>query len=276
MILKEVSSDELLWCVKERLNIIFSNSYNKTLGQGLFDSKKLELAPFKPILFESWDDWERDPLKNRSWQWRLNWLSFLSYLMGYHRVIENNAVLDFARDAIQSWLDNYLHTDTSYSFEFIWHDHGTALRAEQLVLFTYYCQEYAPSWSHEHAEFLRCVERALVVHGEVLAKESFYSEHTNHGLEQSRVLLLLSTVFDGEKATEWQQLALHRIRSELEFSFTSEGVHVENSPAYHIFVFKVFLGIIKDYPASVLGNLAEQFDQFSAKALSFITVGCRL
>lgn len=271
MILKEVSSDELLWCVKERLNIIFSNSYNKTLGQGLFDSKKLELAPFKPILFESWDDWERDPLKNRSWQWRLNWLSFLSYLMGYHRVIENNAVLDFARDAIQSWLDNYLHTDTSYSFEFIWHDHGTALRAEQLVLFTYYCQEYAPSWSHEHAEFLRCVERALVVHGEVLAKESFYSEHTNHGLEQSRVLLLLSTVFDGEKATEWQQLALHRIRSELEFSFTSEGVHVENSPAYHIFVFKVFLGIIKDYPASVLGNLAEQFDQFSAKALSFIT-----
>jgi hypothetical protein len=36
-------------------------------------------------------------------------------------------------------------------------------------------------------------------------------------------------------------------------------------------VFKVFLGIIKDYPADMLGDLAAQFDQFSAKALGYIT-----
>ena len=76
---------------------------------------------------------------------------------------------------------------------------------------------------------------------------------------------------EGEQAKEWQQIAIRRISSELTFAFTDEGVHVENSPAYHVFVFKVFLGIIEDYPEEMFGDLAEQFDQFSAKALSFIT-----
>ncbi|AQS50880.1 hypothetical protein PAEH1_03600 [Paenalcaligenes hominis] len=233
--------------------------------------QQLELAPFKAVPFSGWGDWEQDPFNNRSWQWRLNWLSFLSYLMAYHRASGDEAVLDFSRGAIQSWLDAYLETDTSYPFEFIWHDHATALRAEQLVLFVYYCREHAPEWASKHAEFLTYVEQALMVHGQWLAKDSFYSEHTNHGLEQARVLLLLGTVFEGDQAQEWQQIAIQRISSELTFSFTDEGVHVENSPAYHIFVFKVFLGIIKDYPEEVLGDMAEQFSQFSAKALSFIT-----
>ena len=262
---------EIERCVQKKLQQLSNHSGNKTLGEKLVVKQQLELAPFKAVPFSGWGDWEQDPLNNRSWQWRLNWLSFLTYLMAYHRASGDEAVLDSARVAIQSWLDAYLETDTSYSFEFIWHDHATALRAEQFVLFAYYCREYAPEWASKHTEFLRILELALVVHGQWLAKDSFYSEHTNHGLEQARVLLLLGTVFEGKQAQEWQQVAIRRISSELTFAFTDEGVHVENSPAYHIFVFKVFLGIIKDYPEEVLADLAEQFTQFSAKALSFIT-----
>ena len=262
---------EIERCVKEKLENAVSAPSNMALGETLFAKKQLELAPFATVAFTDWGNWEQDPLNNRSWQWRLNWLSFLSYLLAHHRATGDDAVLSFSREAIQSWLDTYLETDTSYPFEFIWHDHATALRAEQLVLFAYYCREQAPEWAEQHAEFLAYLERALVVHGKWLAKDSFYSEHTNHGLEQARVLLLLGTVFEGKQALEWQQIATRRISSELEFSFTREGVHVENSPAYHIFVFKVFLSIIKDYPADVLGGLAEEFSQFSAKALSFIT-----
>lgn len=271
MLLKKSSSSELIRCVASKLEQASNASSNASLGKSLFAQKKLELAPFSAIKFSSWGNWEQDPLTNRSWQWRLNWLSFLSYLMAYHRASEDDAVLNFAREAIQSWLDTYLETDTSYPFEFIWHDHATALRAEQLVLFIYYCKDNAPAWAAQHADFLQYVEQALLVHGEWLAKDSFYSEHTNHGLEQARVLLLLGTVFKGEQASQWQKIAILRINSELNFAFTDEGVHVENSPAYHIFVFKVFMGIIKDYPAEVLGDLAEQFEQLSAKALSFIT-----
>lgn len=269
--IKRFKDPSLELCVNKKLELLLSSASNQELGGKLFNKKQLELAPFKAVDFADWSNWEQDPLKNRSWQWRLNWLSFLSYLMAYHRSSGDNAVLSFASEAIRSWLDAYLKSDTSYPFEFIWHDHATALRAEQLVFFTYYCRIHAPEWAEQQSEFLEYIEYALEVHGQWLAKDSFYSEHTNHGLEQARVLLLLGTVFDGEQAKEWQQLAISRISSELAFSFTDEGVHKENSPAYHIFVFKVFIGIIKDYPASVLGDLAEQFSQFSAKALSFIT-----
>ncbi len=246
-------------------------------GQLYFEEGFLQLGSFDPVELCLEDanssDWEQDPLNNRSWQWRFNWLSFVSNLIAFHQVSSNQEVLDVARTAIESWLDCYLETDADYRFEFIWHDHGTALRAEQLVLFFYYCREYAPEWAEQHIEFLQYLERAVVVHGEWLAKDSFYSEHTNHGLEQARVLLFIGTLFAEEmaQAGKWQNTALQRISSELEFAFTSEGVHVENSPAYHVFVFKVFIGIIKDYPAGVLGDLADQFEQFSAKALNFIT-----
>lgn len=271
MKVKSGASPALERCVNQKLEEMTLAISNKSLGEALFVTRKLELAPFTAVDFAGWADWEQDPLKNRSWQWRLNWLSFISYLLGYHRSSGNDEVLSFTREAVQSWLDSYLGTDTCYPFEFIWHDHATALRAEQLVLFAYYCREAAPAWTQQNADFLQYLERALVVHGEWLAKESFYSKHTNHGLEQARVLLLLGTVFEGEQGSEWRQIAIRRISSELTFSFTSEGVHVENSPGYHIFVFKVFLSIIKDYPKEMLGDLADQFSQFSIKALSFIT-----
>lgn len=271
MFFKSMSCHELSRCVHLKMEEVSSSSVNRKLGEALFERKQLKLSTFDPVEVSGWNDWEKDPLSNRSWQWRLNWLSFLPYLMAYHRDYKDDEVLGFSREAVLSWLDSYLGTDESYPFEFIWHDHATALRAEQLVLFAYYCLEHASKWASEHSEFLDYLEQSLVVHGQWLAKESFYSEHTNHGLEQARVLLLLGTVFEGELAREWQKIAIRRISSELEFSFTPEGVHVENSPAYHIFVFKVFAGIIKDYPAEVLGDLAEQFDQFSVKALNFIT-----
>ena len=269
--LKVGSAPALERCVQQTLQQLSNNSTNRALGEKLLIKQQLELAPFKAVKFSGWDNWEQDPLNNRSWQWRLNWLSFLSYLMAYHQTTNDDSVLCMAREAIQSWLDTYIKTDISYPFEFIWHDHATALRAEQLALFAYYCRQYARKWAKQNFDFLEYVEQSLIVHGNWLATDSFYSVHTNHGLEQARVLLLLGTIFEGAQSREWQQIAIDRISSELEYSFTWEGVHVENSPAYHIFVFKVFLGIIKNYSEDVLGGLAEQFDQFSAKALSFIT-----
>lgn len=271
MVLKPMYSADLKNCVRNRLVQVLSSTVNQKHGQGLVEARRLELAPFMPVEFVGWGDWEQNPFNNRSWQWRLNWLSFLPQLFAYHSASKNDMALNLARDGVQSWLDSYLLTDMTCSFEFIWHDHATALRAEQLVFFVYYVLLYAPEWGDNNAYFVAYMQHSLFVHGEWLAKDSFYSHNTNHGLEQARVLLLLGTVFDGGQALEWQRIALQRIGSELSFSFTVEGVHVENSPAYHIFVFKVFMGIFEDYSADVLGDLAERFERFSAKALSYIT-----
>ncbi|MDW5378857.1 heparinase II/III family protein [Halomonas sp. HP20-15] len=271
MELKEVKSSALDHCVSKKLSNIVNSKVNISLGEKLHADGQLELAPFKAVSFKGWGAWEQDPLNNRSWQWRLNWLSFIPYLLAYHYSVKNDDILDFACDGVQSWLDEYLSTDQAYPFEFVWHDHATALRTEQLILIYYYCKKFAQEWLNRNKQFQDYIEQALHIHGQWLVKDSFYSEHTNHGLEQARVLLLLGTVCTGVEANEWRKIAVSRISSELAFAFTDEGVHVENSPAYHIFVFKVFIGIIKDYPANLLGNLAKEFDKFSVKALSFIT-----
>lgn len=142
--IKTDTSTDLARCVTQKMEQAAASSSNKALGVRLFAENMLELAPFKAVPFAGWGDWEQDSLNNRSWQWRLNWLSFLPYLMAHHRAVGDDAVLDMGKAAIESWLDTYIDTDTSYPFEFIWHDHATALRAEQLVLFAYYCRVHAP------------------------------------------------------------------------------------------------------------------------------------
>lgn len=252
---------------KKLSTTMINSSYNK-LGKKYFDSGFLKLGDFDLVRISSWSDWEIDPLSNRSWQWRLNWLSFIAFFISHHH---HHEILNEGKKAILSWLDRYLFCDLETKFEFAWHDHGTALRAEQLLLFTLYCIEYAPEWSEENSQFLKQANKALIRHGEKLAEESFYSKHTNHGLEQTRVLMLLALSLDCDKNQLWQSLATTRLKNELDFSFTKEGVHVENSPGYHIFVFKTFLNIIDEYPAEVLGSLAKEFNSLANQALSFIT-----
>ena len=269
--LKSGATSEVSRCVGKPISRVLNRPVNRSLGEKLMLKGQLQLAPFEAIRFDGWGNWEQDPFKNRNWQWRLHWLQFIPYLMAYHHVSGDDAVLDCARDAIASWLDNYLGTDSDYPFEFVWHDHATALRAEQLVLFRYYCSEYAPEWGRKNRRFLTELDGALSVHARLLVEDRFYSKYTNHGLEQSRVLLLLGTVFQGEEPQQWQGTAVERIRGELAASFTGEGVHVENSPAYHIFVFKVFLGIIRDYSEDILGDLGTEFGRFADKAMGFMT-----
>lgn len=257
--------------LSKKLEKIFINKQFQLLGASLFKENKLELSPFEPIPFLGWGNWEQDPFSNRSWQWRLNWLSFLPYLISYHHKSLNVSVLHMAKDAIESWHYKYIDTGVGFPFEFIWHDHCAALRAEQLLLFWHYCNINSKDWLSQHTSFSLALSHSLQVHGERLADESFYSKNTNHGLEQARVLLLLGSCVECDLADEWRELALERINSELNSSFTDEGVHKENSPAYHVFVLKVFIGIAEDYSFQGMGCFGSLFAKISADALRFVT-----
>lgn len=236
------------------------------LGEALVKEKKLQLGPFPSYLItEGFSFWEEDPFKNRSWQWRVHWFEFIYQLLAYFQYSKDNNALMLSQKSIESWWDSYWGKPSN--FEFIKHDHATALRAE--VLLTYYCYvaEHAPSYFSSHKVFFENLYQFLLELKTQLLDPLFYSEHTNHGLEQARVLLLLGTYFQDRGA---QQVAVERISSELEFSFTEEGVHKENSPGYHQFVLKVFLNIIGRFPKDILGDLAKQFDDIGVKALGFL------
>ncbi|MDP5189004.1 heparinase II/III family protein [Rheinheimera baltica] len=257
--------------IKAKILQIIKTPANFDLGSKLVLHQELVLPPFPSTTFNHFSDWECNPFGNRSWQWKLNWFAFIPGLIAYFDKSKDDMAIQLAVKGIKNWITRYIYSDKNHTFEFIWHDHGTALRAEQLVLFYYYYQQYYTKQSTQLESLTEVLQDTLEIHGEKLSSEVFYSSNTNHGLEQSRVLLLLSIVLKGPKATVWRQLAIERISNELKHAFTDEGIHVENSPAYHIFVFKVFINILHQYKNYLPENLNNKFSKISEKALIFIT-----
>lgn len=252
----------------------FSNVDFTRRGARLVANGELVLGPFKAVPMSSAWAWESDPLNDRSWQWRLNWLSFISYLIAHHAESGEVSALKMAVDAAMSWLDHFKVRQSRLGFEFAWHDHGTALRAEQIALLLHYI-ETRGLWDAvaEDATVAATLARACIYHAELLAGESFFSRHTNHGLEQARVLLLISLAVRPawpEDAGRWVDIATQRLIGELRHAFTDEGVHVENSPAYHVFVFKVVLGIVASFSDAGLEALVAWQCDIGPQALEFL------
>ncbi|NLA52330.1 MAG: hypothetical protein GX860_09460 [Alcaligenaceae bacterium] len=252
--------------IKDKYRFILENIHNQTNGAEIVKGQ-LVLKPFKATSIDNWNLWERDPLKNRTWEWLLHSFSFIDQVIAYHYLSGDDAVIDCIKEAIESWEGRYFDL-SGITFEFIWHDHATALRAENFLHLVYYIQNYALDWAEKNIDFLIKLEYMVFWMGAKLAEEDFYTEHTNHGLEQVRVLLLLGMYFHHE---EWLKIAEDRLLSEIKFSFTDEGVHKENSPAYHQFVFKIFLRILEDYPQDTLVEVRKYFTKIAPKALQFLT-----
>lgn len=258
--------------LEKQFQAILANKICVMRGDLFISQSKLVLGSFDAVDISEDIDWQADPLANRTWQWHLNWFSFLGDVIALDHQQPSDTHLDRCAALLADWTEKYLETDLDHPFEFIWHDHATALRAEQVALFLYYVANHRSDWLANNQGLVDRFIYFLQRHGEILSTDSFYSEHTNHGLEQSRVLLLLSTIFfHAAHGLFWRDTAVVRINNELDFSFTEEGVHVENSPAYHYFVFKIFLGIISDYPKYILGELEGKFQDIAIKALVYLT-----
>jgi hypothetical protein len=260
--------------LRDNLNNIIKNLDFSTRGEEIVRSKKVRLGPFPLVDYSL--DWDQNPLENRTWQWRWGSLSALLYIIAYHHTTSDRSALDAGIALIDEWSKLFSDSrpgDKNLS-EFVWHDHGTALRAEHILLFLGYLSELPATQIDKEARehFLHASNSLLERHAAILAEDTFYSAHTNHGLEQARVLLLLASMYEDvwQHAMTWQTTALARLQSELDFAFTSEGVHVENSPAYHIFVFKTFISIVQTYTKTGHSELAKAFVPKARKILEYI------
>lgn len=251
---------------------ISKNSVRAENGRIFIESNVLKLPFFDEFQLQGQFDWEMDPFENRTWQWQLNSFFFITDIIAYDCQAPNRANVFKAVSLIKSWGARFLDIFYNSKFEFAWHDHGSAMRVEQILLLIRHAEEKHHDFFDEYPEVYDYLSHFLYIHANFLVQEQFYSRHTNHGIEQSRILLLLSMVLQHSFfSADWKQVAIERLNSELNFSFTREGVHVENSPAYHYFVLKTFLQIIADYSDCDLGRLAENFKDIARKALYFLT-----
>lgn len=176
-------------------------------------------------------DWQMDPFQNRSWVWLLHQLSFIQNLVTFDRQEKGIEGGVWAMQAIRSWW--CLHSNPETAPPHAWHDHGSAKRVENLVLLRKHLRAQLGKDERITHSDLRLLRTMFETHARFLADGSKYSKGTNHGLEQSLALFILSCDSSHETwANEFRTIALKRIRHEVSAAFSDDGGHNENSPQY--------------------------------------------
>ena len=175
--------------------------------------------------------WSEDPFGSRNWRRSLHQLVILSCLVAAYDASADDWYLLRLQEQVIDWAtDNLLPAPPS---DLTWHDQATADRAWNIALSFEYLRVHRPDLISE--VFFDTAIRLLFSHANLLAEDFFFARHSNHGWDQARILLNLALHLpEFVAAGDWRRVATSRAIDEVEFAFTPEGVHVENSTGYHL------------------------------------------
>lgn len=211
----------------------------------------VNLETMEPVLpYESFDNFDWDVQFTESpntFQLYLQCLNPLIYLTKAYQLTSDAAYIDCATEMIQSWID-YEQTRGNSKNPFVWYDHGTALRAENLIYFIL----VAEPDQRITTEFSRELRELLQEHAEFLSDPQNYTENHNHGIFQDRALIYTAYFLNNDQTAQWLEIAQSRLQAQKEFAFSDEMVHVENSPGYQVGVMDLFR-IVADF-LKTMGN----------------------
>jgi hypothetical protein len=188
------------------------------IGSTIVDTQKWNVRGFDTVSISDsmWNEVDSYP---RTLAWKLHQLAFCSSLIAFDRKYNSTQGSALAERMITSWWRMFQSSPHDKS-NMAWHDHGTALRLQNLLLL----RSHLPPSSF--------LDDLCIQHGRLLMSESFYSRGNNHGLDQSLALFECGH----EMATaEMHQIASARILDEIKVAFAADGGHVENSTGYHHF-----------------------------------------
>lgn len=248
----------------DRIDFLCAHPRLRESGRLVLEEGIYRISGFKPVKVDLLSNWTANPFGQRSWQWGTAAFNFLPWLLAHHADSGNVEAIHLAVRAVRSW--RAAANSDLRGYEFLDHDHATAVRGENVMLLAAYLARNGlfPEYLPELLEFADEIASKL-------EKDSFYSRHTNHGLEQSRILAMAADLLPEHPASErrWA-IAVKRLTDELRFAFTSDGVHVENSPAYHQYVCDSFLKITATLPASRIALLNAAVDEVMPKAMAFL------
>tara|TARA_R110000796_G_scaffold252457_1_gene386867 strand:- start:489 stop:2099 length:1611 start_codon:yes stop_codon:yes gene_type:complete len=259
------ATPEAIVYIKKSVNSKSKTDYDKL--KKLFDEKKFEASNFEDteldIRMFNWQSLERD----RNWWWQLQALPFLNWYANSFTIQtqeERTRYFSYCLDAIQCWISNAKQNTES---PLAWHDHAAAFRVRNLTNWLLFCQiSGLPISAEARAESLA---NLIAEHINWLGEDKHYSKHTNHGFDQAMIALTISLMFSLSSFESHRQLNRRRLKDEVKFAFTEEGVHKENSPGYQ----KVMLIRLKQLDKFTLlseKEIPELGDLYIKKAEAFL------
>jgi hypothetical protein len=203
-----------------------------SIADGILNNK-YEVSRFKPVAIEN-QMWNEDPYGDIYWRFNYYNLEPVRNLLFAWQKTDNSEYKDKLISVTESFIDHGM------SGPFSWDYHGAAFRAMTLIDVRQKLLD-----KHELTAGLdNKIVAAISVHGEFLADPAHFESDYNHGLDQSAALYLIATNFPNMKgANAWLSLASKRIAEMQNSIIDADGVLVENSPYYHLYVLEKFLEI---------------------------------
>lgn len=196
-----------------------TNYQLQDLNAGLKSPVIIKLSSRNEVRIDNNFSFEFDPYFDRSWRF---WFQNLSWLGNHLRDLDPKIREEQSTHILVKWFE-FLQNE-NVDQEFFYHDHSLAYRAMNLL-------ECLPFTSKQMS--LIVIEHIRDI-GQLLLSPLEDNALSNHAFDQAVSLFLVSDFFSSESLFKtWQNVALFRIKRELEYSFTFDGVHVENSPSYH-------------------------------------------
>jgi hypothetical protein len=238
---------------------------NSLAGQALIEKRQVQYGSYAAVPFTVPAlTWSEDPFTNLNWQWYHHQLMSVHFLLAAAQTNQPNA-LDTARQIVRSWAA--ANCTAKCPSPQSWNDHSTAYRLRTLMcLFEQLRVEPAADM-----EFLGLLLRMIDSHCRVLADEKFFMRHHNHGFDQATILFWAARAFpELAGATEWRSLSKARLREEIAFMFTPEGIHVENSPSYHVWLLASLeesISLLEEEPRADLESLLSAGWEYAAFVL---------
>ncbi len=208
------------------------------MAEDMLQGKLYVLDTEQPLPYESVEslDWNvQYTTQPNTFQLYLQCLNPTMYLTRAYEVSGKIEYLQLAEELILSWND-FRQTPQAEGNSFVWYDHGTALRANNLIYYALVARE-SENLSAETAEL---IESMLREHEEFLADDANYTKNHNHGIFQDQSLIYIAYYLDDENSEEYLNIAKERLAGQEDFAFNSEMVHVENSPGYQAGVMDLF------------------------------------
>ncbi|HDL6042032.1 TPA: heparinase II/III family protein, partial [Mannheimia haemolytica] len=261
-----------------KLESIFNKNLNETFWNKLIDNwlnnhsiekvNEAIRANTIPNFNEKLDiDWLNLAQRDYNYQWRLHSFDFLPPLLSAYKQTKDTKYLSIFMNLLIKWEKNFIREQHLEEI-FAWNDHSTANRLLNLT----YCLFFLIKNDSEE-KTLNLIKNIILIHIIVLSCRNFYSYHTNHGMFQASHTYTASTLLKYEiDGVNFQEINFNRLKEEFHFSFTKEFVHKENSPDYHLVIFKNFLQFNSNLKQ--LENTPKEFisdvNNFVAGSLKFL------
>lgn len=166
-----------------------------------------------------------------SYQLYIHSLRVVAELLNYYKKEKKKEYLYKAKDITDSWISFAASEKTKMT----WYDHPTANRTQVIIELIYYLNKLDST-----VDLSRYFSQ-LETHCDYLQSDLNYRAN-NHGIMMDRALIMTGLVLGNEV---FYLKGKSRIQQTFWLSFSHNGVHLENSPEYHLMVIKMFVEIEK-------------------------------